>query len=571
MCKLIDELQKLKKSSNESIDNEHSFSLFKKYMHIERQIQRDLEQIIYQTKAKKKALVLVCGNVGDGKSHLVSYLKNEEKLLDNFIIHNDATESYSRNQTEKQALAKVISAFSDSNIDSDIEAKVIVAINLGVLSNFIYSDEGKGFSKLRQYVEASRVLVDDDSIENQYDSDVFYHVNFGDYHLYRLNDGTVDSPYLKNLLHKIFDAHQDNPFYRVYKNSCDVCPYSEQCPVKANFEMVQDDRVKAGITRILIEAIIKDKLIISTRELLNFVYDITVHPSISPNSYKGEFSLEYLLPNLLYNHSDFSDLLSHISKFDLMNIRNEHLDDVISRFVNSLDPIKMYKQYIAKSACQAIIEKSYAFGKVKEKNNSYLTLFIRLIKLIPISNEIMPVNEEYSQYLQYLYAATRRDNTTIRQLARIVEACVYKWTGSEDKKKIIIREIGDLYFIATTLEIRIGRFSEKPEKSETVFDKFSERIKLNFYVESKGKRIHEELYIDYELYEMLIKIHNGYKVSAKEVNYYAAFFSFVERLITHSRYKTELTINVRSGLKSYKLRDESYEDEEPNYEFEEVM
>lgn len=58
MCKLVEELQKLKKSSNESIDNEQNFSDFKKYMHVKRQVEKDLEAIINLTKSCPKALVL---------------------------------------------------------------------------------------------------------------------------------------------------------------------------------------------------------------------------------------------------------------------------------------------------------------------------------------------------------------------------------------------------------------------------------------------------------------------------------------------------------------------------------
>ena len=43
----------------------------------------------------KKTLVLLCGSAGDGKSHLLSYLKNldEEHLIDDYFVFNDATES----------------------------------------------------------------------------------------------------------------------------------------------------------------------------------------------------------------------------------------------------------------------------------------------------------------------------------------------------------------------------------------------------------------------------------------------------------------------------------------------
>ena len=152
----------------------------------------------------------------------------------------------------------------------------------------------------------------------------------------------------------------------------------------------------------------------------------------------------------------------------------------------------------------------------------------------------------------------------------MVEECVYKSTGSEDKNKIVIREIGDQYSLSTKLEIKLERFRERQANQATVFDKFSERIKLTFYVDSNGNDTIEDLYIDYELYEMLVKIYRGYQISSKERNYYAAFFSFVEKLIAHSQYKTELIIKRINKNETYKLMDESYEDEEPSFYFEEV-
>ena len=76
-------------------------------MHIHRSLEDDLIKKIEQAKeCVGKSLILVCGNVGDGKSHVISYLKHTRSdLLDGFIIHNDATESRSPNRDEKEELA----------------------------------------------------------------------------------------------------------------------------------------------------------------------------------------------------------------------------------------------------------------------------------------------------------------------------------------------------------------------------------------------------------------------------------------------------------------------------------
>lgn len=73
-CKLIDELNRLKKSSSDSIDGIGSFDDFKKYMHVSRSVEEDLIEILHKIEVSgKKSLVLLCGSAGDGKSHLLSY------------------------------------------------------------------------------------------------------------------------------------------------------------------------------------------------------------------------------------------------------------------------------------------------------------------------------------------------------------------------------------------------------------------------------------------------------------------------------------------------------------------
>ncbi len=94
-CQLIDELKKLKKSSKESVDDENDFSDLKKYMHINCRVETDLINVIRQANNGRKSLILLCGNIGNGKSHLISYLKNcHNELVKEYKIHNDAIESY---------------------------------------------------------------------------------------------------------------------------------------------------------------------------------------------------------------------------------------------------------------------------------------------------------------------------------------------------------------------------------------------------------------------------------------------------------------------------------------------
>ena len=189
---LIQELSKLKESSKEAVEGLNTFSPFKKYMHVNRDAQNELQDIIFEAEKKEDSqLILVCGSVGDGKSHIISYFKSKyPEIMNNFKLHNDATESLEPNKTSMDTLNDILDNFSDEKIDTSTE-KLILAINLGTLNNFIDSDYGKRFTKLQKYVENKKIL-EKTIVENKFDSSSnIQFINFSDYNLYTLKDGKV--------------------------------------------------------------------------------------------------------------------------------------------------------------------------------------------------------------------------------------------------------------------------------------------------------------------------------------------------------------------------------------------
>lgn len=165
-CNFISVLSKLRKLSMESVENTASFDAFKKYLHVLRPVESDLRNLLSKVNAvNKKTLVLLCGSAGDGKSHLISYLRNADDahLLDSFELYNDATESSAPMLTSIDTLAEKLAPFNDENCSIDDGFKMILAINLGTLNNFIESEKGKNFSTLKKYVEAyaSRIRSSD--------------------------------------------------------------------------------------------------------------------------------------------------------------------------------------------------------------------------------------------------------------------------------------------------------------------------------------------------------------------------------------------------------------------------
>lgn len=77
-CKFTNELNRLRKSSSDSIDNIEKFDNFKKYMHVTRTAEEDLKAILRNVNAgNKKTLVLLCGRAGHRCSGIRQCLKRD--------------------------------------------------------------------------------------------------------------------------------------------------------------------------------------------------------------------------------------------------------------------------------------------------------------------------------------------------------------------------------------------------------------------------------------------------------------------------------------------------------------
>ena len=157
---LLKELSKLKNSSKEAVESNDNFSDFKEYMHVNRSIQNDfIKELERVQNEDSNHLIILCGSVGDGKSHLLAYLKTKKpELYNKFIIHNDATESFDPNKSAIDTLSHVLQPFNNENFETSKD-KIVLAINLGVLSKFLESKYcANEFTKLRDIINESNKI-----------------------------------------------------------------------------------------------------------------------------------------------------------------------------------------------------------------------------------------------------------------------------------------------------------------------------------------------------------------------------------------------------------------------------
>lgn len=261
MHPIVQQLSKLRESSKEAVADSNSViqDELKEYLHVEREIERILIGKIKKaaTETGSPSLILVCGNVGDGKSHILSNLKK-------FDIHNDSTESFSPTKDCIETLDDVLNPFKDAN-QGNTAAKQIIAINLGTLSNFL-AQKGKEYGRLKRYVEENNILDANEIQQNLKPDEIINHVNFTDYHLYVLTPEGGKSIIVEQLLDKIVAKTDDNPIYRAYLEIKEEA-WSDRCIILANYEFLFEKPVRERIGNLILQLQVRLKQIISIRQM----------------------------------------------------------------------------------------------------------------------------------------------------------------------------------------------------------------------------------------------------------------------------------------------------------------
>lgn len=547
------ELQKLRESSKNAVAQGNSSSLdyFQDYLHVEREVEKHLSNHIVEcSKSSKAELILVCGNVGDGKSHILSCLNNKLKEeIHNFKIHNDATESHNPNETSNDTLNRVLEDFKDVNIKTS-KKKLILAINLGTLSKFQEEYESD-YTQLFDYVKTQKILDADVIYHSKNDSESsFHHVNFTDYHMYSLSSEGPKSTIISTLLERIVANKKENPIFAAYENYKEYFEFADRCPIKYNYEFLMKVENRDILVSLIIQAIVKNKLIVSVRSLLNFFFDLIVPINLSWDNlevYALEIStlqesdyLSSIIPNYLFEHPELSSLFNTISRLDPCRHRYEGLDSTLILLINSENPKEVFSKHMNKDILEILNNKIL---KKKLTREEITKLFIRL-KYFQRSEENLKLsNTYYYQFMSLLYNFNNNKKTAIKQIYKLVEESARRWNGDPKKNNRVVINLGK-----NQLKYRVLKefstepaFDNKTESNDQHITKFLQEFTLSFKL--KKSETPYKIHIDYRLYEILNRILKGYRPNKKDNNNNISFVSLINNFMSDGDSNSMLEID----------------------------
>lgn len=555
-CKFLDELNRLRKSSSDSIDNTETFDDFKQYMHVTRTAEEDLKDILRKVNASnKKTLVLLCGSAGDGKSHLLSYLKNsdEEHLIEDYIIYNDATESNAPSKTAIETLNELLEKFKDKQLEN-IGKNAILAINLGVLSNFIESKYGDEFSILRKYVEDNNILTT--QINKKYfdEHGHFQHVSFSDYHMYSLTKNGIHAKYIEDIFKKIFSQNEENRFYQSYLFDCGQCPLSKKCPVKMNYEFLMEEKRQRYTVELLVETVIKDKVILTTREILNFIYNImvsqnfsftSIQKSLDDSAYLKKF-LRQITPSLLFDSMDVTALMNILNKYDPLRMRSEKADESAISYYVSSDISKEIEKRFKDIPFGRILCESSMVEKINTDKLIKSELYKLMVRVDAFNSNDME-DKVYKNYLKDLFLYNAGIGKELGNLYGMVENALAQWCGSDEDGNLCLDDRHTDFSLYEAIEFSENLDDLPQPTDETELHRFIPYVIVSFDG-NDGDIIH--LDIDYFLYELLSKLNLGYIQTANDRNNHADFISFAKRMLQTGQLTKSVSVLSQVGKKA---------------------
>lgn len=556
---LLYQLAKLNDSSKEVIQNSNELDKFKNYLHVERDIQLDLEKKIRELAySDKSQLILLCGSVGDGKSHLLAYMnENHSEIMDKYRIHNDATESFDPYKSSVETLIELLMPFSDENIHNSTE-KIIVAINLGVLNNFLENQFTKeNYKELSKFIRDSKIF-DEYTLKSNFSRDMLHLISFSDYQMFELNEQGVSSKYFSEIFEKIVDESKDNPFYRAYLNDLDD---ENNSVIMYNYRLFQQVEIRDSIVDILIRAVIGQKAIFSTRALFNFIYDILVPSNIEEKiNLKSVIEItDNLLPNLLFASKDKSSLLKIINKFDPINIRTNKIDLMLIELSNCNNVKSFFRNNFEMNCIDDWVNGLEDLGSFYDLTQQTKNLMIKtLLRFGRLVSSIQNTEEDliYKEYIKYLYNFNIGNHRELKDLFDQVKRGIFAWRGGPTPNGIslYVYESLDEIRVAQNLRITPNIFNLNLGQ-EYAENRFKNNITIAFK-ESNSKKV-VSLEIDYSLYVIIRNVLKGQRPSKKDKEHAIKFIEFIDKLIKLSNIGEEILVYDLKDRLTFKLEIDS--------------
>lgn len=554
-------LDKLSISSKEAVidGNADTFNEFKNYLHIDRFVELKFEEILLASlDSEKPQLILLSGNVGDGKSHILArmYRKYPDEMS-GVEVRNDATESRDIHKDWVAELTDFLEPFRSGHLKTEgNHAKHIVAINLGVLSSFL-NIRGEEFTELKDFVTRKGIIDRIAGGNNFEPSEYFQFLNFADYNLFTIRQDAASSALIHDVLERVTSDKNDNPFRSAFNDFYTDHPNTYACPIRFNYLQLAKPEVKKGLATLIIYAIIKFKLIISIRDLLDFIYILLVPSelaSLSGPQIKQLYAsgnhpqvMPVVLYNILFENQGRSELFDSVQLLDPVRYRSAALDDLIFRISSTSAPDLLFAEHGLD-----VIPYANQVQLVPERKALLVKTFIRSLYLNS-ANFFEGELKYFYDFSQYLYCYYAGDHRGLIPLYRDLIKAIYYWNGNSKLDREVNVPVGRRqldYNVTQTILL-------KPEVQYKPVNAAGQEINefdLSFPVGIKADNHKIIFKLDIVLFVLLQNVIRGYSPNRQDREDHINFQQAIDQITTAAGQEQSINFEKIGGSMSEKFQ-----------------
>jgi DNA phosphorothioation-dependent restriction protein DptF len=494
-----------------SINDSELLTIFD-YLYLETDIEKAYKLLLSE-KRDSKAIIFLCGSSGDGKSAIIG--QNQRYFFKHYDVHIDATHSFKPTQSAIEALDERFAKFYQSN------KSLVVGINIGILLNFARegSDEHQNIKKaIEQYMRYGS------------SSHECHFINFEDYSKFEMNQEKITSSFIRNLLDKVTDTTDSNPFYKAFKEDQ---INSATNRVHQNYQLLSHKSIKNSIVELLVTVHLKYDQFLTTRNILDFIYTIL----------EGD----NLLINALFE-SKTNTIIENICREDPCLLRTEKLDTFILERKSNQEDL----------ALQKFLDEFNAQCQKPILSDANPHLLIRIFYLFRdqdfLNNYHKNFQEEFEdtttyEFIRLLYTHKNGYKDAIYDFYVSLEKAILAYANKRhpflsDEGLMTLSEVKG-YALCINVEFD-PNWKELKKVNQHQLRSFACALMVN-------DKALGTIAISLSMYRLICAINEGYRPNKHDRNTIVIFEEMIENIINYAKESKKLTII--HGNKSYEFKD----------------
>lgn len=541
-------LQRLNHGSQQAVQNGSGLTDLDRYLHVRRPVEDSVRNELKAIQRDGGGLLLLVGSAGDGKSHLISIVKESGEFGD-FAFHNDGTESGGPTLSAVETLKYALSEFADSRID-ETDDKMVVAINLGKLLDLADDPDVKlGFRYLAETGGAlSGDLLPEKTGHPRIHVVSMAHQQAFEMHVDDDSEYPFSSVFMSGILDRLVEPNEANPFYKDFQD--DIKNTTEPDPVLLNYRMLCMPSVRDTLVKLIIEASFRFNLMFTPRDYFDFIYSIIVPKNLARYNESEDF-FSTSLPNLVFDGSDnkIQRALSRLDPIKTCSIDHDRsLSKLYSMFAFTPDLFDGMDADLTDSFGE-ILERFYQ-NHLDDKSN-ICALQFRLQHLLEYHSD----SNAFKAFVRDLVGYWREDTDCWERIADMVSAAIPRHYGTyisyDDLIPLNIQ--GANYKLFAYLRLPDCHFQPDFNKEEPhVFDP---AIAAKWIFEKEGHSHILSLRLDYVLYEHLYELLGGKLSTSFDNDRNLAFSRFVRDLAKLSNAGSEVkVVDCNGNMKTLSVK-----------------